>query len=69
VCVIILGGGILMKQKDLIKKLEAGGFVFDYHESNHDIDKRGENEFETVERHKEIPERLAQAILKRRGLK
>lgn len=26
-------------------------------------------EFETVERHKEIPERLAQAILRRRGLK
>lgn len=51
-----------MKQRDLIKKLEAGGFVFDHHGSNHDIYRRGENEFETVERHKEIPERLAQAI-------
>ena len=25
-----------MKQRDLIKKLEAGGFVFDHHGSNHD---------------------------------
>ncbi len=58
-----------MKQRDLIKKLEAGGFVFDRHGSNHDIYKRGEDEFELVERHREIPERLAQAILKRRGLK
>lgn len=58
-----------MKQSDFINKLEAGGFVFDHHGSNHDIYRRGENEFETVERHKEIPERLAQAILKRRGLK
>ena len=58
-----------MKQRDLIKKLEAGGFVFDHHGNNHDIYRRGENEFETVERRKEIPERLAQAILKRHGLK
>ena len=58
-----------MKQRDLIRKLEAGGFVFERHGSNHDIYKRGENEFETIERHKEIPERLAQAILKRNGLK
>lgn len=43
-----------MKQRDLIKKLEAGGFVFDHHGSNHDI---------------YIPERLAQEILKRRGIK
>lgn len=26
-----------MKQRDLIKKLEAGGFVFDHHGSNHDV--------------------------------
>ncbi len=40
-CVIsvynIRAGGTLMKQRDLIKKLEAGGFVFDHHGSNHDI--------------------------------
>lgn len=58
-----------MNQKDLIKKLEASGFVFDHHGSNHDIYRRGDSEFESVERHKEIPERLARAILKRRGLK
>ena len=58
-----------MKQRDLIKKLEAGGFVFDHHGSNHDIYRRGENEFETVERHKEIPERLAQADFKETGIK
>ena len=58
-----------MKQRELIKKLEAGGFVFDHHGSNYDIYRRGENEFETVERHKEISERLAKSILKRRELK
>lgn len=58
-----------MKQRDLVKKLMAGGFVLDHHGSNHDIYRRGEDEFETVERYKEIPERLAKAILKRRGLK
>lgn len=58
-----------MKQRDLIKKLEAGGFVFDHHGSNHDIYRRGKDEFESAESHKEVPERLAQAILKRRGLK
>lgn len=58
-----------MKRRDLVKKLESGGFVFDHHGSSHDIYKRGEDEFETIERHKEIPERLAQAILRRRGLR
>lgn len=58
-----------MKRRDLIEKLEAGGFAFDHHGSNHDIYRRGDSEFESVERHKEIPERLARVILKRRGLK
>jgi len=58
-----------MKRRDLVKKLESGGFVFDHHGSSHDIYRRGEDEFETIERHKEIPERLAQAILRRRGLR
>lgn len=35
-----------MKQRDLVKKLEEGGFVFDHHGSNHDIYRRGDNEFE-----------------------
>lgn len=56
-----------MKQRDLIKKLEAGGFVFERHGSNHDVYARGK-EKEEVPRHKEIDERLANAIIRRRGL-
>ena len=56
-----------MKQRDLIKKLEAGGFVFERHGSNHDVYRRG-TEKEEVPRHKEIDGRLANAIIKRRGL-
>ena len=56
-----------MKQRDLIKKLEDAGFVFERHGSNHDVYVRGA-EKEEVPRHKEIDERLANAIIKRRGL-
>lgn len=56
-----------MKRKDLIKKLEDGGFVFDRHGANHDIYLR-DNEKEEVPRHKEINEYLARAIIRRRGL-
>lgn len=56
-----------MKQRDLIKKMEAGGFVFERHGSNHDVYVRG-TEKEEVPRHKEIDERLAKAIIRRRGL-
>lgn len=56
-----------MKRSDLIKKLEDGGFEFERHGSNHDIYVRGV-EREEVPRHKEINEKLARAILKRRGL-
>ena len=56
-----------MKQRDLIKKLEDGGFVFERHGSNHDVYVRGMDR-EEVPRHKEIDGRLAKAILKRRGL-
>mgnify|MGYP002705452918 FL=1 len=56
-----------MKQRDLIKKLVAGGFVFERHGSNHDVYARG-TEKEEVPRHKEIDERLAKAIIRRRGL-
>lgn len=57
----------LLKQRDLIKKLEAGGFIFERHGSNHDVYTRG-IEKEEVPRHKEIDERLAKAIIRRRGL-
>lgn len=56
-----------MKQRDLIKKLEKGGFVFERHGTNHDIYVRG-NETESVPRHTEVNEKLAKAILRRRGL-
>ena len=56
-----------MKQRDLVKKLEDGGFVLERHGSNHDVYVRGMDR-EEVPRHKEIDERLAKAILKRRGL-
>lgn len=54
-----------MKQRDLIKKLEDAGFVFERHGSNHDVYVRG-TEKEEVPRHKEIDERLAKAIIRRR---
>lgn len=56
-----------MKQRDFIKKLEDGGFVFERHGSNHDVYVRG-TEREEVPRHKEINEKLAKAALMRRGL-
>lgn len=56
-----------MKQREFIKRLEDGGFVFERHGSNHDIYLRG-TEREEVPRHSDINEKLAKAILKRRGL-
>jgi len=56
-----------VKQKELIKKLEDGGFIFERHGHKHDIYVRG-IEREEVPRHRDIDERLAKAILKRRGL-
>ena len=56
-----------MKQRDLIKKLEAVGFVFERHGGNHDIYKRGDDE-EKILRHREINEKLAKAILRKWGI-
>ena len=49
-----------MKQRDLIKKLEAAGFIFERHGGNHDIYRRG-NDTEKVPRHKEVNEKLKRA--------
>ena len=57
----------MTKQRDLVKRLEDAGFIFERHGSNHDIYVRDE-EKEEVPRHKEIDERLAKAIIKRRRL-
>lgn len=62
-----LYGGKPVNQRDLVKKLEDGGFVFERHGGNHDVYVRG-TEREEIPRHKEINEILAKAILKRRGL-
>ncbi len=56
-----------MKQRDLIKKLQAAGFKFERHGGNHDIYKRGQDE-EKIPRHKEVNEMLAKAILRKWGL-
>lgn len=44
-----------MKRRDLIKRLEKGGFEFKEHGANHDTYKRG-NDTEQVPRHNEINE-------------
>ena len=53
-----------MKQKDLIKKLNAIGYNFVRHGGNHDVYSNG-TKSEMVPRHKEIDEDLAKAIIKR----
>lgn len=53
-----------MKQRDLIEKLEEGGFVFERHGGNHDIYRRGKD-IEQIPRHKEINEKLAKMILRK----
>lgn len=57
----------IMKRKDLVKKLEAAGFIFERHGGNHDVYTRGKDR-EMIPRHSEINERLAKAILKKWGL-
>lgn len=56
-----------MKQRELIKKLEAAGFEFSRHGGNHDVYVRG-SDIEQIPRHKEINEMLAKAILRKWGL-
>ena len=57
-----------MKRIDLIKLLLQNGWKLKRNGANHDIYYKG-NEEETIPRHREIAERLAKAIIKRRGLK
>lgn len=57
-----------MKRKDLIKMLERNGWYLKRNGGNHDIYTNGK-EIEAVSRQTEIKERVAQAIIKRRGLK
>lgn len=57
-------GENILKQRDLIKKLENLGFEFERHGESHDIYRRG-SDIEQIPRHKEINENLAKAILKK----
>lgn len=57
-----------MKRRDLVKLLESNGFTFKRSGGGHDIYFRN-NVREAVPRHREINEGLAQAIIKRHGLK
>lgn len=66
-CVLYTHKGDSMKQRDLVKRLEKGGFVLKRHGSDHDIYTRGDEE-EQVPRHREMNERLAKAILRKWGL-
>lgn len=58
---------MIVKQRDLVKKLESIEFRFERYGSRHDIYSRGSNK-EEIPRHKEIDERLAKAILRKWGL-
>ncbi|MDO4460666.1 MAG: type II toxin-antitoxin system HicA family toxin [Clostridia bacterium] len=57
-----------MKRKDLIKLLEQNGWYLKRHGANHDVYTDGTQK-EMIPRHTEVNEQLAQAIIKRRGLK
>jgi mRNA interferase HicA len=60
---------VAMKRRDIIKRLEESGFVFDRHGSNHDIYYNKETKKRVpVGRHREIEETLAKEILKEAGL-
>jgi len=57
-----------MKRRDLIRKLEKNGWWFERHGSNHDIYTNG-IDIEPISHQREINEKLARKIIKRRGLK
>lgn len=56
-----------MKRKDLIKRFKRNGWWILREGANHTIVTNG-TDFEAVPRHSEINERLAQEIIRRRGL-
>lgn len=57
-----------MKRRDLIRLLEANGWKLARHGDRHDVWQKGK-ELEPIPRHREINELLAQAIIRRHGLK
>lgn len=57
-----------MKRRDLLKKLKKAGWYFLREGSRHTLYTNG-TKTEPIERHNEIPEELAKAILRRNGIK
>lgn len=57
-----------MKRRDLVKLLEKNGWKPKRDNGDHEIYSDGIHN-EPIPRHREINEKLAQAIIKRRGLK
>lgn len=57
-----------MKHRDLVKLLEKNGWWLKRDGGNHDIYTNGAKN-EPIPRHREINEKLAQAIIKKHGLK
>ena len=57
-----------MKRRDLIRLLEKNGWWLKRDDGGHDIYTNGEF-IEPVSRQREIKEAVAQAIIRRRGLK
>ena len=57
-----------MKRRDLIKLLEKNGWDYQRSGGAHDIYTDGKS-IEPISRQKEIKEAVAQAIIRRRGLK
>ena len=56
-----------MKRRDLVKLLEENGWYLKRNGANHDLYTNGDR-CETIPRHSEINEKLAQSIIKRLGL-
>lgn len=57
----------MLKRRKLIKILESNGWYLLRHGANHDI-YTNDTKVEPIERHTEIPEMLARAILKRNNI-
>lgn len=57
-----------MKRRDLINLLERNGWYYKRSGGNHDIYTNGKY-IEPISRQREIMESVAQAIIRRRGLK
>ena len=57
-----------MKRRDLIKLLERNGWYLKRNGGDHDIYTNGKDN-EAISRQREIKEAVAQAIIRRRGLK